>query len=161
MSADGAHLGVGAERALETILGGKESPGEDERESPQHVAARVLAAAERGGDPHGYGDCADMVAGMVLMFWQAHPEAAEWPLDPPYHYEKDGVRYDHWIEGGKLVDDGPDLSKAVDAFTEGKLSALGITGFQWGWAVNAARYALGKPPEQNPAIITIGGKSHE
>jgi hypothetical protein len=43
----------------------------------------------------------------------------------------------------------------VDAFTDGKLGALGITGFQWGWAVNAARFAESLPPEPNPAIITV------
>jgi hypothetical protein len=33
------------------------------------------------------------------------------------------------------------------------LGALGLTGFQWGWAVNAARYALSELPVANPAIL--------
>jgi len=34
---------------------------------------------------------------------------------------------------------------------------LGISGFQFGWAVNAVRQMLGKKPGTNPAIIEIGG----
>ena len=32
----------------------------------------------------------------------------------------------------------------------------GYTGFMVGWANNAARYCLDKPPQSNPAIVTIG-----
>lgn len=32
----------------------------------------------------------------------------------------------------------------------------GVTGFQFGWAHNAVRYALGAPPVGNPAIMTVG-----
>ena len=32
-----------------------------------------------------------------------------------------------------------------------------LTGFMFGWATNAVRYVLSGNPEENPAIITIGG----
>ena len=35
------------------------------------------------------------------------------------------------------------------------LATLGLTGFMWGWAVNAARYALNELPVPNPAILEI------
>jgi hypothetical protein len=35
------------------------------------------------------------------------------------------------------------------------LSDLGLTGFMWGWAVNAARYSLELPLEPNPAIVVL------
>jgi hypothetical protein len=35
------------------------------------------------------------------------------------------------------------------------LADLGLTGFQWGWAVNAARRCLELEPVDNPAILTI------
>lgn len=159
MGGDGAHLGVGAERALETILGGKEQPSDDERVTPEQMAERILAAAGRGGEPASYGDCADMAAGMVLALYRDSPGTREWPAERGHHYELEGVDLDHWQEGARIVWDGPDLYKAVSAFTDGKLDALGITGFQWGWAVNAARFALGAPAEPNPAIITIREKS--
>ncbi len=33
---------------------------------------------------------------------------------------------------------------------------LGLSGFQYGWAVNAVRQMLGIPPGPNPAIVTLG-----
>lgn len=156
---DGANLGVSASRALGTILGGEPQPDEDERATPQQVRDRIMAAAGRGGSPLDYGDCADMAAGMVLMFYAANPQAREWPVESAHHWERDGVRVepgDSGWDGLEYVKDGPDLYQQVNAFTEGKLSALGITGFQWGWAVNAARFAEDLPPEPNPAIIEVG-----
>jgi len=32
----------------------------------------------------------------------------------------------------------------------------GVSGFQWGWAHNAVRYAVGAEPVGNPAIVTLG-----
>jgi hypothetical protein len=152
---DGANLGVSAERALSTILGGKPAPEADECDDAAAVRTRIIAAAARGGEPTGYGDCADMVAGMVLAFYQARPEAFDWPGSPAHHWELNGEPVSAVTEGAQYVKDGPDLSREVDAFTDGKLGALGITGFQWGWAVNAARFAESLPPEPNPAIITV------
>lgn len=37
------------------------------------------------------------------------------------------------------------------------LAELELTGFMWGWAVNAARKVLGDGPVPNPAIVEIGG----
>lgn len=37
----------------------------------------------------------------------------------------------------------------------------GPTGFQFGWAHNAVRYALGAEPTGNPAIVTVGGGDGE
>lgn len=36
------------------------------------------------------------------------------------------------------------------------LHGLGLTGFMFGWAVNAAKYASGATPSNNPALLTIG-----
>lgn len=158
MSGDGAAQGISSERALKTILGGEPAPGPDEGDSAEAVRERVLAAALRGGDAQGYSDCADMIAGMILLFWQAHPEAVSWPASQDHHYElPDGTVIKGWHESAKMVLTGPDLSDAVNAFTEGKLDALGPTGFMWGWAVNTARWITGQPPVPNPAIITLGG----
>jgi hypothetical protein len=158
MSSDGAHLGVSAKRALDTILGGRPEPAEAEQEDAASVRARILAATQRGGAPASYEDCADMVAGMVLMFYDAHPEALGWPVEAAHHWERDGKTVDPAESGWDnltVVNDGPDLYGDVNAFTEGKLSDLGITGFQWGWAVNAARFTKSLPPEPNPALIEV------
>ena len=47
----------------------------------------------------------------------------------------------------------PGLSKLLkDAGVE---LPNGISGFQWGWAVNASRYCVELPPASNPAILTV------
>jgi hypothetical protein len=133
---DGAHLGIDAERALQTVLGGKPVPAESERAERREIRERITAAAARGGDPRGYGDCADMAAGMVLAFFERkHPN------------ERVG-----FSNHEALFDE-------VDKFTDGKLRGLDLTGFMWGWAVNAARFVLEQPPVSNPAIIDLGGSS--
>lgn len=156
---DGAHLGVSASRALDTILGGAEQPAESEQASPYEVRDRILAAAKRGGDPTDYGDCADMVAGFVLQFYNAHIDAVHWPAEQKGEWvDANGTPVDpreRLPEGAEFKRSGPDLYTEVKAFTDGKLEALGITGFQWGWAVNAARYAIDLAPEPNPAIVTV------
>lgn len=38
------------------------------------------------------------------------------------------------------------------------LDDLGLSGFMYGWALNAVRQMLGKPAGPNPAIITLGTK---
>lgn len=160
LSDDGADLGITAERALRTVLGGEGQPAEDERDTPEVVRARVMASLSRA-EPRDYGDAADMAAGMVLTYFDRTPEARDWPAG----------------RGGKWVDvetgepwtgdpqwdrmeyrpaPGPDLYEQVKAMSEGRLSDLGLSGFQWGWAVNAAKYAVGAPPVPNPAIMTVG-----
>lgn len=160
MSDDGADLGVTADRALRTVLGGGGQPAEDEMSAPDVVRGRIMDSLGRA-EPRDYGDAADMAAGMVLTYLDRNPEASSWPA------ERGGEWVD--IETGDLwVDDpqwdrmeyraapGPSLYDQVNAMTEGRLSELRITGFQWGWAVNAAKYALGEPSVPNPAILTVG-----
>lgn len=154
-------MGVGADRALDTILGGKPSPDESEQQTPEQVRERITAVLARGGSPQGYGDCADMVAGMVLAFYEKRPEARDWPTEPKGEFVgPDGAPFNTnvhpWPEGYEFRQSGPDLYKEVKAFSDGKLGDLGITGLQWGWAVNAARYASSLNPQPNPAIVTVG-----
>lgn len=161
MSDDGAHLGIDAKSALGLVMG-KDEEEAPERVDPAGMRKRILAAATRGGGPLGYDDCGEMAAGMVLMFYEAHPEATTWPVERAHHWERDGQQVDPgkdgW-EGLQYVGDGPDLYAEVNSFTDGKLDGFGLTGFLWGWAVNAARYALDLPPEPNPAIITVGSSA--
>ncbi len=152
---DGAHLGVGAERALGTVLGSEGQPTDDEKMTAGQMQEWLLSAP-RWNDPAAmasYDECARAVAGEVLRWALANPERyahtpmeteIEWPTKP------DGTKdYNNPIYGAKslydvLKDEGIGLDK------------LGITGFQWGWAYNAARRCLELPPQPNPAIIEIG-----
>jgi hypothetical protein len=72
-----------------------------------------------------YGECARFAGKLVLNWFLTYPEQTQ---TDPYQAMKDsGI----------------------------PLSNLGLTGFQWGWAVNAARRCLELEPIPNPAILTI------
>lgn len=164
MSSDGSDMGISATRALDTILGGEPSPTEDEGESRETVRERVLAAVDSGREPTEYGDCADIVAGMVLRFFEAHPEALDWPIENTYEWRipggewsptvpqlPEGLDYGS-VESRKV---GPDLYGSVKTMYP-RLEDLGITGFQWGWGANCARWICSAPAQPNPAIMELG-----
>lgn len=72
---DGAHRGIGAERALETILGGKRPPSKKEEETREQVRARLAkAASPDGASPTSYGAAADAIAKAFLAVIAEEPE---------------------------------------------------------------------------------------
>lgn len=123
MSSDGAHIGVDAERALATILGGESAPTEEECMSATEMRAWILAARPEDRMTT-YGECARWTAKLTLLWLLQHPSDED-----PY-----------------------DAMKAAGH----DLGALGLTGFQWGWALNAARRCVELPPLPNPAIMDLG-----
>jgi hypothetical protein len=145
---DGATVGVNAERALKTILGGEPEPGPEEMESVESMRARLLAM-DTAREPTGYGDCAEMAAAMVLRWLLEDPERAVGPVESEYDWtDFDGdmskppkVIAIGWY--GRMKADGVDLER------------LGLSGFMWGWAANAARRCVELPPVANPAILTV------
>ena len=95
-----------------------------------------------------YDRTADYAARLILEWLLADPSRALGPTENVY--ENQGERDKPWtgvvLEVGwydRMKDDGVPLEQ------------LGLTGFQWGWAVNAARGILGLLFVPNPAIITI------
>jgi len=130
---DGAHRGIGAERALETILGGKRPPSKKEEETREQVRARLAkAASPDGAPPTSYGAAADAIAKAFLAVIAEEPETE---LDGRSLW--DGVKrrwpaFDDWVGGA--------------------------TGFQVGWAVNCVRWLAAEPPVPNPAILTVSEK---
>lgn len=158
---DGAHLGVNAERALRTIVGDAPEPTEDEHRNPDEMRAWLLAApsvdefeayceAKRERDEEytgdDYGEAARVTARGILEAFLADPRLAAMPTESEYDwtdYTGDGMP--------KLLVAG--LSEALRERDVRYVS--GITGFQWGWAVNAARYCVELPPAPNPAIVEL------
>lgn len=150
MGSDGAHEGVGAQRALETILGASPAPDPDEGESAPAMFQR-LVTMERPAE-FDYSSCADWAASQILKWLLADPSRALLPVENVYKRYRDG-RLAYNEEGGliRLQDGWYDVMKK-DGFD---LSDLGLTGFMWGWAANAARRCVELPPVSNPAIVTI------
>jgi hypothetical protein len=137
MSDDGADLNMPAEQAMHAALGGPQP----ERLSDEEFERRIRTAPAITKD---YDAAANYAARLVLEFLEEHPEHHDTPI------EAEGE-----IHNGEYVrvrDGLYDVMKAAGV----PLAELELTGFQWGWAANAARHILGLEHQPNPAIIEIG-----
>jgi hypothetical protein len=153
---DGAHLGVNAERAIETILGGEPQPVAEEKQTPEQMLDAIRAAS---GTPSDYGGAATSYARVILEAYEKYPELRNVPLESVYLRGGDGMMV--WTEGGSAVVLRPDIYSVLkqlhpdkDCWQRRVMS--GLSGFMVGWANNAVRYALGDPPVANPALVEIG-----
>ena len=159
---DGAHLGVSANRAIHTILGGEPQPTDDERMNPDEFRAWILSAptvdefqASLEGKvdytDEDYGECARTTARVILEAFLADPHLAAMPTETDYDFDADPHH------GAMGMD--PEFVRAYGVDHELRKRELryppGISGFQWGWALNAARHCVELPPAANPAIIEI------
>lgn len=165
MSNDGAHLGISAERALGTILGGEPSPSEDERMTDEQFEAWVRSCPEIIGpsleDGSAYGDIARLAAKWCLIFLEANPEHLSTPIETegawcdaagiPLTTEQLRERLPEGAEYRPVRDGLYDVMKRAGI----DMGSLDLTGFMWGWAFNAAHKILGRPPQPNPAIVEI------
>ena len=129
MSDDGADMGVLPSRALETIIGGKGQPFQEERASPEEMRKKIMEQPDRyedvtGAKGEGY---QNMTLWLAKQFLKLLEEGFS------------GDEHDLFLEMMKRNGE-----KDYD-----------FTGFMVGYANNAARYCLGKPPQPNPAIVEI------
>jgi hypothetical protein len=135
MSDDGADLNMPAEGAMRAALGGPQPERLSDEEFEQHIRA-----AEPTDD---YGGIATYAARLVLEFLEAHPEHSDTPIEAEGEFR--GREY------VKVRDGLYDVMKEAGV----PLAELDLTGFQWGWAANAARNVLGLEHQPNPAIVEI------
>ena len=158
---DGAHIGVTAERALGTILGDAPQPADEETMSVAEMRD-WLFDAPRWNDPAAmadYSECARTVAGEILRWALEHPQRyAHTPAENEYAKDADGRMVN--VDGTRFDESGVvkvERQGLYDVLKEEGigLDNLGLTGFQWGWAYNAARRCLELPPVSNPAIVEL------
>lgn len=166
MSDDGADLGMTCEDGMHGALGDESVNEEATRRTPAEMLAEIQA--DQGNT---YSGCANRAALAILDLFKTEPEAVGWPATPEgaFHVKATGELATHQQLQSLSFDDmefrptGPDLYETVkaqrpdlydDVFSQ-------MTGFQWGWAVNAAKYIVGAPPVPNPAIMTIGAAEPE
>jgi hypothetical protein len=137
MGADGAHAGINAGDALKVILGGEpqdEQPTMTADEEGQWLLDAPETAVDweaweaEHGDGSAYTECARRVAGACLRVMIADPTMAR-------------------------ADRDDDLFKAAKELAPEVCE--GLSGFQWGWASNAARRCVEAPPAPNPAIVDV------
>lgn len=171
---DGAHMGVRAERTLQTILGDAEQPTEEEKQTPEQMYAWLKSAADASEFEQGeataesYDEACRVTARAVLEHLEKHPEHMYHRPDgitesrhdqPPEDEIADDPR-EGWMQ---LSEDfwmrytSPSLYDLMK--DQGAKIPEGLTGFMWGWACNAARYALKLGPFDNPALLEIDTSS--
>ena len=132
MSDDGADMGVLPNRALETIIGGKEQPTKKERLSPEQIREKLMSQPDKyedivGIEGEGYENSTLWLAKQFLLLLEAGVNGDEDVLYQEMKKKNGEKDYD-------------------------------FTGFMVGYANNMARYCLGKPSQPNPAIVTINEK---
>lgn len=167
MSDDGAFQGMSAESALHAVLGGPEPddpPPVTREERRAEIEATVFAGHGDGPSAYNYDTSAKAGAKIILQVIEAHPDIlwAEIPTEARYEYlDEDGtiMEGDDRFSKGRftMAQEGwhETMKPLLTAEQSAEWEKLGLTGFQWGWAVNTVRMILGMSPVGNPAIITI------
>lgn len=168
MSDDGADLGVSAEVALSAVMGGEQPKPEDKRD-PVQMEAYLRGAPDTiggyGEGGSGYEDSARLLGKYVLEFMLLHPESSQLPSETEFDRDhpafQEWMNTGHWTEGVKeavKMESLGDFWERVEpeSYREA-MDKVQPSGFQFGWALNAARYCCELPSVPNPAIMTIGG----
>jgi hypothetical protein len=137
---DGAHLGLTAEASLDAVLGNAR-PKENSGMNPVEMRDYLMSQNQ----PDGYSGTAAYCARLLLEAFLTEPTLARLPGDDVWDHS-DG------FENRKLVTKGL-WSTLKERGSE--IAELDLTGFMWGWAVNAARFCVELEPVANPAIITV------
>lgn len=146
---DGAHLGVRAAAAMARIVGGKEIEEQDIADL-NAVRERIMATEPVFGpdaSESGYNTAADYAARLVYETFIADPSTALLPTDQEWDFSMTPPRTLHERTLAMVVREDPRYEVLQGRY--------GLTGFQWGWAVNVARALVELPPAPNPAIIVF------
>lgn len=150
---DGAHLNVGAANAMKTILGGDEPEPMTDEEFEAMIREAPLSPGMWD-----YGAYANATARIVLEAYERWPQLQE--MADTHVYLSDSNGFADWnVNGiGSAVVLNRTLYDVIKQIYPEHYEAIFIelSGFQWGWAVNAARKILDLGPLPNPAIVTIG-----
>jgi len=154
-SVDGAMQGLLANDALKVILGGQ-SEDDQVHLYPDEFERTIREAPAPPWDydnGEGYSQCANWLARQILEWLEKDPMHQTLPVDTEYiWYKKENGSIDWDKPPVKGVLGWSDAMKEDGYFPDGM---YGCTGFQWGWACNAARKILGLNAIPNPAIMTV------
>lgn len=156
---DGAHMGVGAERALKTILGDDPQPEKAEQRTPDEMRIWILSAMPGvPSEPFSYDDACRWTARQILEQFLADPSLASTPIETEYDWPtiRADARYinSQGSEGVEVMREHVLRRGLMDVLKDrGVIFESGLTGFQWGWACNAARFCVELPPVRNPAFL--------
>ncbi len=145
---DGAHLNIGAESAMKTILGSKD---EEEPLSAEAFEKKIREATILDGDDFDYDAASAFTARLVLEAYERYPMLRDHSDNTEYLTGKDGK-----IDWNNPIPTNRTLYEIIKRIYPEHLSVFrDLTGFMWGWAVNAARNILDLGPLPNPALMTL------
>ena len=147
---DGAHLNIGVEDAAKAIIGGQEQP---EPITDEQFESMIWNAPIH--ENLGYNGGGNAMARIILEAYEKYPELQD--LADEYVYLGDTLMTDNPIVLNVTLYDV--LKKLHDTNSpEYKFVMVELTGFMFGWALNAARKIRGLSPMQNPALMVLGTK---
>lgn len=149
---DGAHQGIDAESAMKFIVGGEDHP---EQMSDEEFEQMIRKAPLEGDLDYSGG--ANAMARILLEALEKHPQLRDLPDGHEYLMTSDGQIF-RTDEGWSPIALNVDLYDVIKRLHPEHQETIfdNLTGFMWGWAVNASRKILGLGPVPNPAIMTIG-----
>lgn len=125
---DGAHLGILPEAAMKAVLGGDKPT---ERYSTAELAEHIEVTTLEDAR-NSYDGCALYAAKLLLQYVRT---TGMQPTEAAY-------------EAMRPLVSNAERRDVLDQ----------LTGFMWGWAMNAVRAIVELPPVSNPAIVTIAMK---
>jgi len=148
MSTDGAQQNIPAESAMKFIVGGGEYP-----EALDDLSFEaMIREAPLTGDL-GYEGGANAAARLILEAYERYPQTRELAEDHLYLANGEDGKID-WNNPIYLTVTLYDVIKKIYPQHQEEIWDY-LTGFMWGWAVNAARKIAGLSPRANPAIMEI------
>lgn len=153
---DGAEFKVGAHDALEKIVGASEEvhPMDDAAFEKMIREAPLPPWGEGEVSAENYERCANAAARLVLETYEAYPQTRDLPMEHDYLRGPDGMIV--WEPKPPFpVKTSIDIYDVVRQLHPEATDALDLTGFMWGWAVNAARSVLGLGSVPNPALLEV------
>jgi hypothetical protein len=154
---DGANQGVMPERALGTILGGKDQPTDEEKLSRQELLEKIRGASLA---PDSYDDASLAIARVIVEAIEKYPCLRSVPMEA--EYLRDANEKMVWFEDREspAIHIRPGMYEILeklhpDESSPERVVMNGMTGFMWGWAYNAAAHVLFMDQQRNPAIVEI------
>lgn len=148
---DLAHQNVDARTAMGLVIGGGEVPvAPSDAEFEERIRNTPIIQ-----ETFSYDTAADATARVVLEAYERYPQLQLLPEDHEYLRGPDGevdwgnpitINVTLYDVIRKLYPNGSEVYEKL---------LIDLSGFMWGWAVNAARKILGLGPLPNPAIMTI------
>ncbi len=147
---DGAHLNIPANDAMKAAIGGEDTTVMTDADFEQMIREAPLGLPMSDYD---YGTYSNAVARIVLEAYETYPQLQT--ISDEHVYLQDAEGNTLWEPPGPIALNKSlyDIIKMI--YEEHEEFFMEMSGFQWGWAMNAARKVLGLGAVPNPALVVF------